>query len=333
MTPAPAKVPGRSGTRRLLWVTARVGIALALLYYVLSKGGNRTAARQLLSAAWLLPLLVAQTIVGAAVESRRLGVLFRSQGMTVPFRYGYQLTAIAAFFSLCIPGGTGGDVMKLYYLTSRYRGKGLEVATVLLIDRVMAMFALLGLLVLLALAEGSLMWHQPVIRLLILGAAGLMAALPCCGALIWSSRVRSSRWYGAVLSKAPMRSHIERVIGAAYAFREHKTALAKAAGLSFMGHVLLACTFAAAGTVVLPGAPVLVVCMLALLGMFANALPITPGGLGVGESAFQGLFALAGFSGGAPLMLSWRAGMAVQCLIGCVLYIRGVRHPETANLT
>ena len=321
-----------AGPKQLLWILARVTIAFALLYYVLSKGGNWSAARQLLSAIWLLPLLFAQTMVGAGVESRRLGVLFRSQGMEVPFWYGYQLAAIAAFFSLCIPGGTGGDVMKLYYLTSRNRGKGVEVATVLLIDRVMAMFALLGLLVMLALAEGNLVWHQPVIRLLILGAAALMVALPCFGMLIWSSRIRASRWYGLVLSKLPLSAQIERVIDAAYAFRDHKGALAMAVGLSFAGHVLLACMFAAAGTVVLPQAPVLVVCMLALLGMFANALPITPGGLGVGESAFQGLFALAGFAGGAPLMLSWRLGMALQCVVGCILYIRGIRHPQGAKI-
>jgi uncharacterized membrane protein YbhN (UPF0104 family) len=309
--------------KQLLWTLTRVAIAVALLYYVLSKNGNWTAAGQLLSAVWLLPLLFAQTIVGAAVESRRLGVLFRSQGMDVPFWYGYQLTAIAAFFSLCIPGGTGGDVMKLYYLTSRYRGKGVEAATVLLIDRVMAMFALLGLLVLLALAEGTLIRHQPVIRLLILGAAGLMAALPCFGIAVWSGWIRLPQWL-------PMRAHVVRVIDAATAFREHKAALATAVGLSFAGHVVLACMFAAAGRVVLPEAPVLLVCMLALLGMFANALPITPGGLGVGESAFQALFTLAGYSGGAPLMLSWRLGMGMQCLIGCLLYIRGVRHPDAA---
>jgi glycosyltransferase 2 family protein len=309
---------------KMLWGMLRVAIAVALLYYVLSKNGNWTAARQLLSAAWLLPFLFAQTMIGAAVESRRLGVLFRSQGMDVPFWYGYQLTAIAAFFSLCIPGGTGGDVMKLYYLTARYRGKGVEAATVLLIDRVVAMFALLGLLVILALAEGTLVWHQPVIRVLILGAAGLMLALPCFGIAVWSGWIRAPKWL-------PMRAQVERVIAAASAFRDHKGALAMAVGLSFMGHVMLACMFAAAGRVVLPEAPVLVVCMLALLGMFANALPITPGGLGVGESAFQGLFALAGFSGGAPLMLSWRLGMAVQCLIGCLFYIKGIRQPQTVT--
>jgi len=332
MQPAPARQHGRTGAKQALWIAVRVGVAGGLLYYVLSKGGNWTAAGQLLSAAWLLPLLAAQTVVGAAIESRRLGVLFRSQGMEVSFGFGYQLASIGAFFSLCIPGGTGGDVMKLYYLTARNRGKGLEVATVLSIDRIMAMFALLCLVVALALAEGNLMWRQPVIRLLILGAAGLMAAVPCVGILIGSSRVRASRWYGLALAKLPMRGPLERIADAAYAFRDHKAALVRAVGLSLAGHVLLACMFAVAATVVLPEAPVLVVCMLSLLGMFANALPITPGGLGVGESAFQGLFALAGFSGGAPLMLAWRLGMAVQCAIGCALYIRGVGQPRAADI-
>jgi uncharacterized membrane protein YbhN (UPF0104 family) len=160
-----------------------------------------------------------------------------------------------------------------------------------------------------------------LIRFFVLAAAGLMAALPCFGIAVWNGWVRAPRWL-------PMRSLVERVIEAAAAFRSHKTALATAVGLSFAGHVILACMFAAAGKVVMPEAPVFLVCMLSLLGMFANALPVTPGGLGVGESAFQGLFALAGYSAGAPLMLSWRIGMGIQCLIGCLLYIRGVRHPE-----
>ena len=131
----------------------RVGVAGGLLYYVLSKKAATGPRRGNCFRRSGCSLLAAQT-VRAAIESRRLGVLFRSQGMEVSFGFGYQLASIGAFFSPCIPGGTGGDVMKLYYLTARNRGKGLEVATVLSIDRIMAMFALLCLVVALALAEG-----------------------------------------------------------------------------------------------------------------------------------------------------------------------------------
>ena len=316
--------------KQTFWVLVRVGIGGALLYYITSRTRNWEAAKQLLATGWLFPLLAVQTLYGLTIESKRMGVLFRSQGIEVPFGWGCRVSSIASFFSVCIPGGTGGDVMKLYYLSSRNPGKGLEIATVLLLDRIVAMCALLSLIVGLSIVEGSLI-HHAVIRVLILIAVALLVALPCFGMLCCSARIRSSRRYRAVLSKLPLRRHIERIGDAVYAFRDHKAALAAAAALAFSGHLMLAFVFAAAGSVVLPQAPVLVVCVLALLGMFANALPITPGGLGVGESAFQGLFALAGFSGGASLMLTWRLSMALQCLIGCPLYIRGIRPPQSTD--
>ena len=62
-----------------------------------------------------------------------------------------------------------------------------------------------------------------------------------------------------------------------------------------------------------------------LFGFFANALPLTPGGLGVGETAFDSLFRLAGATTGAELLLAWRIGMLPFCLFGCLLYILGLR--------
>jgi hypothetical protein len=88
--------------------------------------------------------------------------------------------------------------------------------------------------------------------------------------------------------------------------------------------------FTAAGSVLLPEAPASITGYLALLGLVANALPITPGGLGVGEAAFEGLFRTVGYAGGAQMILAWRAGMLALCCVGCVFYIAGnrkQRHP------
>jgi hypothetical protein len=62
------------------------------------------------------------------------------------------------------------------------------------------------------------------------------------------------------------------------------------------------------------------------LGFVANALPLTPGGLGVGEAAFDQLFQLAGFSGGAVALLGWRLLMLLIGLPGLVVYIFAKQH-------
>jgi uncharacterized membrane protein YbhN (UPF0104 family) len=57
--------------------------------------------------------------------------------------------------------------------------------------------------------------------------------------------------------------------------------------------------------------------------MLANAIPLTPGGLGVGEVAFDRLFVMAGFAGGSLLILTWRLAMLPVCLVGALLYVLG----------
>src|SRR5262249_54976484 len=129
-------------TTRRFFIILRAALGFGLLYYVLKKTGGVTAAKQLISAKWLLPWLSALTILGAAFESKRLGVLFGAQGMRLSFVEGYRAVAIAALFNFCIPGGTGGDVMKLYYLAADSRGRGGESATLNFVDRAEGVFCM-----------------------------------------------------------------------------------------------------------------------------------------------------------------------------------------------
>jgi uncharacterized protein (TIRG00374 family) len=311
--------------KRVLWMTVRLAAAAALLYFVLSRAGNLVALKQLLSTFWLLPVLIFAAVGGAVLEVLRLRVLFQSQQLRIPFGYGYRMVAIAAFFSFCLPGGTSGDVMKLYYLASKNKGRGIEIATVLLADRVIAMFALLAIVVSVALFERSLIAQSRVILLLVLTGAAMMGALVIVTALSCSARVRTTRFYAAIVRRAPFSRYLVRISDALLAFRHHWVAVLEAIALSAASHALLAGMFAAAGSVVLPQASAAAVITLSLLGMFANALPITPGGIGVGESAFQALFGLAGYSGGASLLLAWRAGMMSLCALGCLFYVAGLK--------
>jgi uncharacterized membrane protein YbhN (UPF0104 family) len=62
------------------------------------------------------------------------------------------------------------------------------------------------------------------------------------------------------------------------------------------------------------------------LGFLANVLPVTPGGLGIGEAAFNKLFEMAGLTGGAEALLGWRMLTILISMIGLVFYLRGRRH-------
>jgi uncharacterized membrane protein YbhN (UPF0104 family) len=135
------------------------------------------------------------------------------------------------------------------------------------------------------------------------------------------------------MDRAPFRRYLTRAADALYVFRKNRAALARAAALSVVGHLALLGVMNAAARAFMPNAQPLTVSLLALLGLLANALPITPGGLGVGEAAFEGLFRSVGYGGGARLILAWRVGMLTLCCLGCALYITGARRGQVAEAT
>ena len=59
------------------------------------------------------------------------------------------------------------------------------------------------------------------------------------------------------------------------------------------------------------------------LGFLANTIPFTPGGLGVGEAAFDTLFVIAGFTGGAEILLGWRILLIFISNLGLFYYLQG----------
>jgi hypothetical protein len=307
------------------WMILRTVLGIGLLYYVLSSIGIWSSINRLIATLWLLPGLVALTLFGALVEAKRLGYLFRSQGIYLPLGKGYRLVTMGTFFNFCIPGGTGGDVMKLYYLTVENPGRGIEVATVLFIDRAVALFSLLFLIAGLALFNRQFVKEYLLIQWLV--AAAVIGMVGMLVGIIFSCSLysRTSKLLQPILTRIPFLCYLERIFKVLYAFRDYKRALLGAAIISLSGHLALSGMFLLAGREFFPQAPSLTVCLLALLGMLVNALPLTPGGLGVGEAAFNGLFGLLGYVGGAQLMLTWRLGTIPLCLVGCGLYIRGIQ--------
>jgi len=291
----------------------------------LRKGGAWASLRDLFGMAWLIVVINLVPIAGAVVEAFRLRVLFRAQNLDVPIPIGFRVVAIGALFNLWIPGGTGGDLMKLYYLAGRHKGQGVEVATILLVDRVVALFAMLCLILgLLALQMPALM-HVPTVQGTALGVVVGLVALMTGVALLWSSALRSSRLYRKALEWLPLGRHLSRASDAAFAFRSRKRALLSASLLCLVGHIMLVGSLALTGSVLLPSVPSLLVCTLALLGLIASAIPITPGGIGVGETAAEALFRSVGVPGGAAVVTAWRAGMVLISTVGALLYIVDVR--------
>jgi uncharacterized protein (TIRG00374 family) len=322
------KVPSsrRASWSSPLFLAGRAALGVALLIYVLRSGRAWESLQDVLATPWLVVVLNAMPIAGASVEASRLQVLFAAQGVRVSFASAFRAVAIGTLFNLWIPGGTGGDVMKVYYLSAENPGRVVQTATILFVDRVVALWALLVLISALLVALPTVL---PVVSdtlrritlLVPLALVGLMA-----GSFgMWCLTRKSSGTYRWAAQSRHFGRYFGQAADAVYAFRHARMALLKAAAFSLVGHVMLAMVFSLAGTVLVPGASGLVVATLSLIGLVANVIPLTPGGIGVGEAASEALFRSAGIQGGAALIAVWRGGMFALCLIGAVLYVFGER--------
>ena len=315
-------VPQTVGSwRKKIFTAIRIIFGVGLFYYVVTATEGWSALEKLASNLWVVIGLISLPLFGASIEAHRMRVLFQSQDISLSFRNGFRIVAIGTMFNFCLPGGTGGDMVKLYYLAQENKGKGIEVATVVLVDRAVALLALLVLIVTLATLAWPLVLSLKTVQWLV-GAAVLgIVALVLFSTLVWEQSHRMRRLMSAIPKWISLRNLFQRGVEAFLNFTDHKLSVMKVGVWSFFGHMMLAAMFIVSGSILIPEVAPLTTSLLALLGMLANALPVTPGGLGVGEAAFEGLFLLDGYVGGAQLILAWRLGMLPLCLVGCLLYI------------
>ncbi len=316
-------VSGRGGVApRFLLGGLRLALGAALVAWVVARGDLLSSA-QALRGSWSLLFILLVPVVGAAVEARRLGILYGVLGISLPFTDGYRIVTISTFFNFAVPGGTGGDVAKIYYLVSANRERRVEAATVVGLDRAVALFAWLLLTLLLGGLAHRLVAAHPVLQAMLALAAFGAGTLLGFAAAATSATARQSRLFRYAVERAPLHRFWARVADALYAYRHRRGAWMAAILWSLAGHLALLLMFLAVARTLLPAADGLEVALLCFIGMLANALPITPGGLGVGEVAFDQLFGLVGIAGGAQLVLAWRVAMVPLGILGAFLYVQG----------
>lgn len=283
------------------------------------------ALRTIVTTPWLIGALFAFGMVGVAFEALRLTLLFRSQGIRLSFAEAFRVVALGVFFNAVVPGGTGGDVMKLWYLARDREGRRIEVATVLGVDRFVALFSVLCIVLALVVTDLELFRAHAVVQSIVIAAVLGWSVLLVAALVASSPRLIHARFVRATVEVLPFTDYTTRALEALHRFRSHGRAVLGALAVSALGHATLLTLFVVAGGVLVPEAPPTRVCLLALLGLIVNALPITPGGIGVGEAAFDELFRTAGYPTGSPLILAWRASTIPVFVLGGLLYATGVR--------
>ena len=122
----------------------QVTVTLGLLWFVFHDPVKRAEMADAIEHAnpvWLLTGILAYGAV-EILTGLRWQLLLRVQGINLGWARMFLLMLIGVFFNFCIPGGTGGDVVKIFYLVKETPGqRGLAMLSVL-VDRILGLLGL-----------------------------------------------------------------------------------------------------------------------------------------------------------------------------------------------
>lgn len=302
--------------RNRYYPIAKLLIAAGLLVWLVRSG--RLDFHLLVSAPFtplhLLGVLV--ILASLLVQAVRWWYLLRAQEIYLSFRQTVSLLWIGFFFSLVLPGLSGGLMARGYYLTREAPSAKVAGISTVLLDRAIGLYALLWLSMVSLL---YLFLSQRAFTMEIL-QVGTLSLLLMIGATLFFAALWASPTRGLALRFVPQRFRpsVETTLKTYHARGRR---LLGCFGLSLAAGIMAMGAFLVAGHVI--GTPInwkqaFVVCPLVYV---VGSLPISPGGIGVGETAASVLFARFGVETGATLMLTVRLWFLVLQLPGGLFYV------------
>jgi len=301
---------------------ARLALGIGLIVYL--TWSTAIEWSRLLGLVHALPLTVSALLLlflAVLGTSWRLSMLLSGVGLRLSLGASLRLSLIGGFFNNFLPGSSGGDLVRIYLAAPP--GQLAEVGVTLLIDRVIGVMAFMLAPLLLAVFQMQVIIHHPALALLLTVAAG--GSLFLVLIVFFGVRRCESFLLPAlrVLNFVRLRGLGERFFVTVHAHSQNMPLPVRALGISLLVQALVIFSYQ---MILLANGAASMSWQTALLtpfGLLANALPLTPGGLGVGEAAFETLFLSVGVRGGAEAILSWRLLTTVLDLFGGVFLLMG----------
>lgn len=334
----------RPKLKQAIVMAVKLGIAAAILAWLLRSG--QLQPRAIWEAVRSHPVWLAVTFLiyncCIVLTANRWRMLVASQGIPARRVDCVGMTYIGCFFSCFLPGGTGGDLVKAYYV-ARDTPRKAEAVTTVFFDRVLGLYCMVGFAaVALAFRLGHL-WRHPSpaslfglsqTQLLVVGVLSAFG-VATVGLIVFLS-AHCRRLVHWLLGHLPHRigSVLRRVYDAVYHYRGQKLLLLKFVLYSVSAHGGAVVAMWLIGRSL--GEPVAMnlarspnYLFLIPLGLVLNGLPVAPAGVGVFEWALRFLFATVLVPGEANLGANVAALSHVIIIltnqVGLFFYLAGKR--------
>jgi uncharacterized membrane protein YbhN (UPF0104 family) len=348
------------GSSRQRWLTlAKIAVAVVLIGVLAQRGALDTETLLgVLARPLTLGPVTALAFLAISLSALRWQLLLQGEGIQIGMGQAFRLTWIGHFFNMVFPGAVSGDAVKMYYVGFLAPERKEEAWTTVFADRVIGLLALVSVATVAALLNVEFMWSRPPLQATLLTMVAILSCALVGGlslALGLWDRVTGAAWFESLPGSGLFRraqlvlSRLSRKPGLLLAtflisFGAHWIAVTNG---YLIGQV--ARDVAAELALGVPEEPNEVTpppedaapdgptrelgyvdyCTLFPVALFTNAIPLTPGGIGVGENVLGQLFVWAGGAkkDGVSVMLLYRVLFYALALFGALLYMAYKRDP------
>lgn len=310
----------------MLKILLKIFFALALLYWLITSGKlDLSLIKKSFEAGpqWIIAffLTISQTFIGAY----RYKTLLETKGQKkIAFFHVLKLNYIGLFFSSVLPGAVTGDLVKLVYI------KKLDpsfhktfLVTITLLDRIIGLTGLLflsGCFSLIYFSEVTAL-SPKIIQIITLNIFLFLGVVILLGSLI-SPHSFQKIFIKIMLAIPYIGKKISDLMAQLFSLRENKKDIFKCFLLSVFAQFLTILSFWIISSPFYSGhLPLQYVFTFIPVGLIATAIPISPGGLGVGHVLFANLFSFVKIANGASLFNLFYLCNLSHNLFGAVPYM------------
>jgi len=309
--------------KKILVTVFQVAITIALLYWVYHDPNRRAQMAEALRHArysWVVIGILAYVIVEIAAAFR-WHVLLKVQGIHLSFWRLSGLFLIGMFYNQFLPGGTGGDIIKSYYLLKETPDKKAGALLAVVFDRIIGLVALVvitGTLIGLrydflsqTTETRQLLW----ILLVVLGVsiAGLLTTFVITG----------FRLFHSLPLRFPGREKLIEISAAYHLYARHWRETLVAFGSSIVAHLATFATFLSVAYSLRANVKIVDFFAVMPIERTISAMPISFAGIGWREKVLQiMLHGVCGVPEATAILVGSLSFLIILicCLPGAVVY-------------
>lgn len=323
--------------KKKIFTTLQVLVTLGILYWIFHDPKKRADMWNAVSHAqpmWILLGIFAYGMV-EILAAARWQILLRVQGVQINSFRLCALLMIGIFFNQFMPGGTGGDVVKIFYLLKETPGKKAQALLSALMDRLIGLLGLMLVTAFIIWQKYDWLQQTEITKNLTWSLLAILGA--SLAGIAFSFAVTGLGLVHKLPAKMPGRDKLIDLSIAynAYARAWRSSLMAIVASIGV--HIGSFYVFYAASEALRSGVKVGDFFAVMPIINTISALPISVGGTGVREGLFQSLLhALCGVKEADAVVISL-TGFAIILfwgLVGGVIYLfyRPSEHAKLADI-